>query len=142
MVLLLGLTTFNVFSSQNKQTLNSIVDQVVSDIKQQQLKAMVGDSEGRTAADVYGIHFDANQYVLFHGTTYTSGNTTNFAIPLESNVSFSNVLFSNSNLIFTQGNGKVSGFVQGSNSFKIVNSSNNGQKTITINQYGVITQIQ
>jgi type II secretory pathway pseudopilin PulG len=87
---LIGLVTINLAGAQQRISLNTVVQNLVSDIRQQQIKAMVGDSEGRPSADSYGIHTDPNQYVLFHGSTYSATEPSNFQISLPSNVQFVN----------------------------------------------------
>lgn len=134
--ILLGLSTMDLFSAKFKASLNSTVTMFVSDLRQQQLKAMVGDTEGRVTSDYYGIYFEASRYILFHGTAYSSSDTYNFPVALEGDMAFVNTGVS---VIFS----KVSGELYGASSFTIPikNKVSGEQKNITINQLGVVTGI-
>jgi prepilin-type N-terminal cleavage/methylation domain-containing protein len=131
--------TLNLFAIQNNSDLNTSLNTVVADIKQQQLKAMVGDTESRSSGDSYGIHFNNTQYVLFHGTTFSSGDSSNFPVNLDGALVFTAVTLPGSNVIFNQINGEMNGFADGSNTVSIKNTNTNLQKTIQFNRYGVIT---
>ncbi len=141
---LIGYSMINGISAQRRNTFSGTIDTLISDMKQQQLKAMVGDSEGRSTADSYGIYFNQNQstYVLFHGTTYipNPSDNSNFIVNLDENVQIVAVPAASS-LIFSQASGEVSGFVQGSNTITLRDTTNGQQNTVTFNKYGVITQI-
>ncbi len=140
MSILTGIATLSLTSLQNNTNLTTSINTLVSDARQQQLKAMQGETEGRLSSANYGIHFTSNSYVLFHGT-YSSVDPTNFVINLDSNETFSSITFPSSEVIFTQVTGEVSGFVNGSNTVTLKNTTINSQKVITINRYGVITQV-
>ena len=84
---LFGFVTINLNRSQQNASITAIEQTLLSDLKQQQLKAMIGDTEGRASSDQYGVHFDSNQYVLFHGV-YSVGDSTNFVISLAQNFQF------------------------------------------------------
>ena len=140
MTILLGYAVINLTSVQHTTYVASTVDTFISDLKQQQLKAMVGDTEGRGTNDYYGIHFQTNSYDMFHGSTYTS-LPSNFNIPLTTNIQFSNVAFAQSQIVFNKGDGSIVGFSAGSNTVTIRNTVTGEQKTITLNRYGVITAI-
>lgn len=125
----------NLLSLRNKASINSTVIQLVADLKQQQTKAMIGEVEDGTP-DLYGVHFTSNNYVLFHGTTYSPSNPDNFQVNLEADLSLATA---NQSIIFKKGNGELeTGSI---NSITITNNASNEQKTITINQFGVITQV-
>lgn len=140
--ILFGITTINLFSAQHKASVSSAVAVLIADIKNQQTKAMVGSTEGRAAADIYGVHFAITTYTLFHSSTFNPGDLTNFTVNLDSGLQITNIKFPNSNLLFSQGSGKISGFVNGSNTFTVSSTLGTEQKTITVNKYGVITSVQ
>src|SRR3989344_2005457 len=81
-VTLLGFITISLVRSQQTASLTSVEGILLADLKQQQLKSMIGDTEGRSDSDQYGIHFDSNKYVLFHGD-YSDGETSNSVINLD-----------------------------------------------------------
>jgi len=134
--ILLGFITINLVSSQQRASLNAIEQELLADLKQQQLKAMIGDTEGRETSDTYGIHFDSGKYTLFHGT-YSSTDSANFAINLDQNFQFQSP---GTDIIFSKISGEISA---GSITNIVIRDSTNGNvKTITVNRYGVVTQIQ
>jgi prepilin-type N-terminal cleavage/methylation domain-containing protein len=134
--ILLGFTTINLVGSQQRASLNAIEQELLADLKQQQLKAMIGDTEGRETSDTYGIHFDSGKYTLFHGT-YSSTDSANFAINLDQNFQFQSP---GTDIIFSKISGEISA---GSiTNIAIRDTTNGNVKTITVNRYGVVTQIQ
>lgn len=133
-IILLGLITISLVRSQQTASLISVTEILLADLKQQQLKAMIGDTEGRATSDSYGIHFDANQYVLFHGTTYSSSDTSNSVINLESNMQFNNP---NYNIIFSKLSGTTSAIT-----IELQDKTNSNLKKIHLNTLGVVNQVE
>lgn len=140
-LLLLGFVTINLVKVQNSSSFSTTVDTLITDIKNQQIKAMVGDTEGRSSADSYGIHFSGNQYVLFHGQSYSS-DSSNFSVNLDASLAFSSNTFPNGNIIFLQSSGEVSSYSATTNSIVLQTTNGSQSKTITINKYGVVTSVQ
>lgn len=132
--ILLGFITISLTSSQQSASLTSVEEILLVDLKQQQLKAMIGDTEGRETADPYGIHFDSNQYVLFHGT-YSAGNASNSIINLANNMQFNNSGF---NIIFN----KISGEIPATVIIELQDNTNSKSKKIYLNTLGVVTQVK
>lgn len=133
MSVLLSIATFNLIHAQQRATLNTSVSTLVADTKQQQLKAMVGDTEGRASASNYGIHVDSSDYVLFHGT-YSSSDTTNTKIGLPDNIEFQSPY---QEMIFAQITGELPQAV----TLVLVDTTNDNKKTIQVSKYGVITSV-
>jgi type II secretory pathway pseudopilin PulG len=133
-VILLGFISISLVSSQQGASLTSVEEILLADLKQQQLKAMIGDTEGRADPDPYGIHFDSNQYVLFHGT-YSAGEASNSVINLDSNMQFNSPDF---NVIFN----KVSGEIPSTVVIELQDNTNSKLKRIYLNTLGVITQVE
>jgi len=133
-IILLGLITISLVNSQKSASLSSIEEILLVDLKQQQLKSMIGDTEGREASDSYGIHFDSNRYVLFHGTNYSSSDTSNSIVNLESNMQFNN---SNFNIVFSKLSGTTS-----ATTIELQDNTNSKFKRIHLNALGVVTQIE
>lgn len=130
---LIGIVTINLSGAQQKVSVNSTIQVIISDMKEQQIKAMIGDTEGRPTASSYGVHFDANQYVLFNGSAYSSTDTSNFAVPLSPNLQFTTPI----DIIFS----RASGELITSASVTVQNITNSEQKTIQLNRYGVVTSV-
>jgi prepilin-type N-terminal cleavage/methylation domain-containing protein len=134
-VTLLGFITISLVRSQQSASLTTTEDVLITDLKQQQLKAMIGDTEARETSDSYGVHFDSNQYVLFHGATYSASENTNFVTSLSSDMQFDSTNF---NVIFS----KLSGEISAISNIILKDKTNGNVRTITINRCGVITQVQ
>ncbi len=132
---LLGIATISLSGAQQKASINTTVQTIISDMKQQQIKAMIGDTEGRSTTDSYGIHFESNQYILFH-KEYLMGDSTNFAIDLAQNFQFESP---GTNVIFQKISGEIS--ADSISSITLLDTTNGNKKTITINKYGVIMGI-
>ncbi len=138
---ILGIATINLTTIQHKTYLTTTVDTVIADIKKQQLKAMIGDTEGRADHDRYGIYFETDRYTLFHGLSYSPSSLDNVVIMLEDNVEFGTIAFSQSTIVFNGVSGEINGFTAGSNTVVIRNSLTTEQKTISFNRYGTIISV-
>ncbi len=138
---LIGFATLNFYKAKHSSSFSSALSVLVADLQEQQVKAMVGDTEGRGVADNYGIHFQTTSYTIFHGTTYSLSDTSNFTVTLPDTIEVASTTFTSSQVIYTKGSGEVSGFVNGSNTVTLRDTNEGSQKTITINRYGVITGI-
>ena len=138
LAILFGLTTPNLLHFQQRAVVNTTSDILVNDLKSQQNKAMVGDTEGRGTSDNYGIYFESDKYTLFHGTVYDSMDTDNFVINLDPSISFTNITVPNSSIIFSKGSGEVEGYMSGSDTIDITDTTNGDNVTIRINTYGAI----
>ena len=132
---LLGLTSIRLVNSQQKVSIDSTLQTFISDIKQQQIKAMTGDSEGRVTSDSYGAYVDSadlTHYYLFHGS-YVVGDPANFKVDLPGNFQFTSGI----NIVF----GKISGEISAAASVVVKDTTNNNTKTVQINKYGVVTGV-
>lgn len=133
-IILLGLITISLVRSQQTASLISVTEILLADLKQQQLKAMIGDTEGRATSDSYGIHFDTNRYVLFHGSIYSSSDTSNSIIDLTDDMQFNN---SDSNVLFSKLSGTTSAVI-----IELQDNTNSNLKRINLNTLGVVTQVE
>ncbi len=133
---LIGIITINLTYAQRRASINSEVNTLLSDLKRQQTKAMIGDTEGRASPDNYGINFQANKYVLFHGTTFVATDSANLDIALEGNL---HVATPGASIIFTRVSGQVSSYSPSNNTVIIQDATNSTQKTIQYNQLGAFT---
>lgn len=133
LAVLLSFATIGLSSVQQKVSINTTVQTIISDMKEQQIKAMIGDTEGRPSGSAYGVHFDTNQYVLFNGA-YSVAEPSNFVVTLPSNLEFTT---SGVNVIFSQTEGELGSPA----SVTISSTASNEQKTIQLNKYGVVTGV-
>jgi len=130
---LIGLGTISLSNSQQKSSISATVNVIISDMRSQQIKAMIGDTEGRSTASAYGVHFDTDQYVLFNGA-YSSSEPSNSVIDLPPSLEFTT---SGVNIIFSQ----IDGELGSTASITIKSTANNEERTIELNQYGVVTGV-
>jgi prepilin-type N-terminal cleavage/methylation domain-containing protein len=109
MAILLSLFTLvsqGTLGSERKVAVVAIRSTVLSDIRQQQLKAMVGDTDSQPASSDFGVHLAGDRYVLFKGTAYNAGDPNNFSVLLDPNIVITST-FAGDNLIFSQGSGNL-----------------------------------
>ena len=139
--ILLSFGGITLLRSESSSTITSTTDTIIADLRNQQIKAMVGNTEGRSTASEYGIHFDSNQYVLFHGLTYTPSDSTNRVIEIANALTFDNILLPCGNIIFSRISGEMSEYSQGADSIRLFHTTSKQQKTITFNRYGVIISV-
>lgn len=135
--ILAALATVNLLRPQNKASIDTAVTTLVADLKEQQIKAMAGDSEGQGTAFAYGVYFEPQKYTLFRGSSYSGPDPAYFVIDLGGKVTLSSTL-PLSQVVFSRRSGGVANFVAGSNTITITQNSSGQQKTITINRFGVI----
>ena len=129
-------------SLQQQSYIDNTVETMLSDIKLQQTKAMTGDTSSTGSNSEYGIHFYSNNsYTLFKGSNYSSFDSNNFTVTQSSAISITTT-FPQSNLIFAKGSGEVVGFISNQNTITVTNTNDSQNRKITINRFGVITQIQ
>lgn len=125
--ILAGFTTINLLKPQTSSALQSTTTTLAADIKEQQIKAMVGDGEGTGTAQTYGVQFETNRYILFRDTP---ANPDSFTIDLEKSLTFTSLP---QQILFTKRSGQTS-----PTSISIQHNQTAENKTLTINQYGAI----
>jgi prepilin-type N-terminal cleavage/methylation domain-containing protein len=140
--ILIALVSVNLSKVQTGASVVSKTAEVAAEMRGQQGKAMAGDAENTGGSIAYGIHFDADKYVLFRGTVYNASETSNVVFTNESGVTFTNILFPGGDLVFDKVSGEVVGYTAGQDAVTVVHTASSDQKTITVNKYGVITQVQ
>jgi len=140
-VILLTFVTIDILGSQRKASVTSSSILLVTDLRAQQLKAMVGENGGASIASPSGIYFSGgSSYTLFSGVTYKPADVNNFTINLDSNIQLISS-FSGSVIYFASGSGEISGFTLGSDTLTLKNSFSGDKKTIKLNRYGVVTNV-
>ena len=138
---LIGMASISFLPFRSKSTLDTAITTLIADIKSQQIKAMAGDTEGREANDNYGVYFGTNSYTLFHGTDFNPGDSSNFTVTLDDQLLILST-FPTSEIIFSIKNGQLASFSETQNSITLRDSITGDSKTININRYGVVTQIE
>ena len=137
---LAGVAVINLYTVQEKASVNATIDTIIADLKDQQMKAMVGDTEGQSAASAYGIHFKSDRYILFRGYPYQPSDTTATTVNVEK-ASIVSTSFPGAQIVFASGSGEVIGVGSNTNTIVIRDKNNSGQKTISINSFGTVTSI-
>lgn len=136
--LLIGIAAFSISRADLQADLNGKLQVLQADIKLQQMKAMSGETGTIGTASDHGIYFGPNNYTLFRGSTYAVGNSTNFVIQFDNNLSFQNVQFQNSQIIFSKLSGEVQNYNSSLDQITILNGPTNESKTLEINKYGTV----
>lgn len=141
-LILATLSAASLPSLQSSTSINSAVDELNPELRQQQMKAIQGDTEGRSTNDNYGIHFDATQYVLYHGVSYDPTDVDNIVIPIKNNIQIFSTSFPSNNILFASVSGEIANYIPGSNTVVLRDVNNTSlTKTLQINRYGIITQV-
>lgn len=135
--ILISFVTINLLKPQTTASTSSSVQILGADLKEQQIKAMAGDSDFETTTEQQGIYFESNRYTLFRGPNYASGSHY-FQVDMDQNLILSNTLPS-SQVVFTKRNGEVANYTSGSDTITLSHTQSGEQKIITINRYGAIT---
>jgi len=139
--ILFTLGTVSILGVQRNASVNSSLEKLTTDVREQQSKTMLGDGEKQVIASASGIYFTQNNYVLFRGNSYNSTDPSNYVVNLDPGWSFDTINFPNSTIIFSRGSGEISGFTIGQDNVVLKNSGNNETRTVTFNRYGAIVSI-
>jgi type II secretory pathway pseudopilin PulG len=134
--MLVGIITVNLFKFQHTSQISSTLETFMADYKEQQIKAMVGDTDNTGTINSYGVHIESSSYTLFR----SAYGTANFTVNVPGSITLSTT-FPSSQVIFTAGSGEVSGFTSGSNTITFTDSVGGVSKVVTINRYGVISAV-
>lgn len=137
--ILIGFTSLSLFNIRSQTSLNSTIEMFVSDIKQQQTKAMEGNTEGGARAS--GLYIGTTSYTLFQGDTYSASDPHNFIFSLAKGEEISTT-FPNQTILFDPVSGEIQGFSEGENTVTFKSNANNSQKIVTINRYGALVSVQ
>lgn len=130
--LLIGFASINLIQPQTQASLDTTVKTLVSDIRQQQIKAMGGDTDGSAAATEHSIRFETNRYILFRSPTYSPSEPSNFAVDQDPSLRLSPI----QEVVFVKRSGEV--LVGAPITINLTNTQTGQQKIITINKYGAI----
>lgn len=133
---LLALVTISLVKPQSRSALDATVLILVSDLKQQQMKAMIGQVDTGATASPFGVKFSGQNYTLFQGSSFQSGAVGNFLVTVHPSVQLTTNL-PNAELVFSKVSGEVLNFSSSTNT--ITATSNDGaQQVMTVNRYGVV----
>ena len=138
---LVGMTSVNLLGAKNSATLSATVDTVVADLSSQQTKAMTQTTTG-AGATPYGVRFESNRYILFHGGIYNASDNSNSIVPLDARTTFSVINLPNASILFASKSGEIIGYDPNAASVTVYQQNSLVSKTIHVNQYGIVTSVQ
>lgn len=130
-LVILGTTTVLLLSGQRRVAKISAEEQVLSDMRSAQTKAMSGGG-------TQGIYFGDITYTLFNGLVYNAGNAANFIVTLDNSINLTNT-FAGSNIVFLAVSGEINNYVSGLDTVSIVDATDGTSRTLRFNKYGVVT---
>ncbi len=125
------------FRSQYQTLTAQGVESLISDLRGQQIKAMTGDSGGILQTDDYGLFLSGASYILFRGSSYAAGNTTNTTINFPDGVS-ATTTFSGNQVIFSKDSGEIAGYDSLNNLITISYSNGGVQRQIRLNKFATV----
>lgn len=134
--ILFSIATTDLFHIHYRTNLANSVTACIADIRQQQLQAMTGSTNGEGLGDNYGVYITAHQYTLFKGV-YSPSDPSNRTIVLEYPIEFTAVLLPASTILFASGSGTVVDYDENQDSFGLLNTVNGERKTVEFNVSGV-----
>ena len=133
-VTILALIISNKYSSfRESQSLSNTVEEVIALIDEAHSRTLAGDN-----ATTYSVRLETSKAVLFAGTTYTSGASTNKTINIDSVVNLASISLNGGGqeIKFDAITGDTSQY--GTFVVKLA-SSTTGQKTVTVSKTGFVS---
>lgn len=131
-----GIAAVNLGNFQHKSQLGATTNSFLTDLKDQQVKAMVGDGGGTGSESNYGVRLGTTSYTTYRG----SYGTSNFVVTMPSTVHIT-IASASSDLVFLKGSGEIPGYASNSAVITLQDTVDNSQKVIRLNRYGVITSV-
>ncbi len=139
LAILFTITSLNLTNTVPQSSLDNTVRLFIADLKQQQLNALTGNTEGQGDSSDYGIYFTSGKYTLFRGSSYNASDPANFDVVVDdidtSSTSAGSVI------VFLKNSGIIKNFSPSNNTITFTQTNIGSQKTITINKYGVIESV-
>lgn len=139
--ILTSIITVNVFTTGGKSNVSDAANLLVTDLRSQQIKAMVSEVPTGSTPDSHGVYFERTRYVLFRGSTYAFSNPSNFTVSQDENTEVSSITFSGSQVVFAKGSGEITNFTDGADTIRLRNTVSGQEKTIRLNRHGVVASI-
>lgn len=132
LAVLLSLVVTNLFGVVAQASIDTSVTLLVSDLKQQQTKAMIGESDGASTSRPYGAYFEPKRYVLFRGASFSADDSFNFVIDLPSSLAFTDI--ASAQAVFQKGSGEIAGFTE----VTLQDSVSGLRRRISTSKFGVM----
>lgn len=137
---LITITTLSLLNVRSKTSVNTALSTFITDAKNQQIKSMTGDTEGRGVPDIYSIYIQPESYTLFYGSNYSPGDPENFMVKAPDGYLLSTT-FPLSTVTFASGSGEITNYINGQNSIIFTETLSGTKKVIQLNQYGAVVSI-
>lgn len=131
------LITLNVFRGQQRVSLTVARDTLLSDMRKQQLRAMLGQTPQSGSLLDYSIRFEGDRYILYAGTVYDAQNPENEVVILDPILTFEPIELPNATLTFARASGEVRSFDPLLHYVTIRNTQTDNNFRIEINALGV-----
>jgi type II secretory pathway pseudopilin PulG len=137
---LLFLASVNLLGVIRRPSLAAAADTLVSDLRQQQTRAMANEAVALSPT-AFGIAFTPGSYILFAGTSMIQNDPANSTIPLSDGIALAST-FDNQQVAFAQGSGEVVAASPQEYEITLTDTRNGELRTIIVNPYGVVTQLE
>lgn len=128
--ILASLASVNLFKFQTSTTLDTDLSTFLADLKQTQLKSMMGEAPGSLDTSTYGIFIENSRYTIFRGSSYNPNDSFNFRVDLDQNIAF----LDTPTIIFLRRSGEVNAA-----NIRMQNFASGEEKTISINRLGAVS---
>ncbi len=139
LVALFSIIILSFYSILKRDELSSSTQELLSIIKEAQVKTLSGTTVDNQNPSNFGVYFESQKYTLFEGQSFSPDNPNNNPPKdLPSSIVFSQINLPDSQIVFEKVTGQVRGFDENQNSLITKNNANNQIKTITINKFGII----
>ncbi|MFC1727007.1 Tfp pilus assembly protein FimT/FimU [Patescibacteria group bacterium] len=107
-------------------------------ISEARVKTVAGFSLGGSQALNFGVYFEDDQYTLFPGTVYSSGNSQNQVFVLPDSVRIDEIFLPADSIVFEKITGEILGFDPVNNYLMIADQQSSMREKISVNQLGVV----
>lgn len=135
--LLMSIATSSLFQGRQRASVDATAEQIMNDVKETQMKAMLGASSSGTLTPGYSIRFETGGYTVFPGNTYISGDTNNTFVPVDASLTLSTTLPSGM-VTFTNLSGDIAGYQDGQSSITIHDTETPGSvRVLEMNRHGI-----
>lgn len=135
-MVIVGTASYYHWSIVRQTGLDSYVNTFMQAAAEARNAAMAGRTHNGIIAP-FGIHLENNRYVYFAGNQYVSGQEGNIATQLPSYLTLDYSRWPSQDIIFAADTGEITNFSPNQNQL-IFRDNQNRQKTLLLNQYGVI----
>lgn len=145
---LLAIVTFNLFRPVSKATIAAVSSDIISLLSEAQTKAINTDTSGSAQTDPYGVHFDADKYILFKGGLFNTSDPNNFVVDVSPSVVITPNLPCPSppsdcnNVVFDKVSGEIASFDPANNTICVSETASGKSVLLTINFLGVVNDVQ